>query len=364
MSIEIKELGKEDIIELKRLFDKTPILKQHNPFVKGSLEEFKWQFFNEKYQSANYLIAYDTMRDELAATLSALYFPMKTPNGEVCQTIKPEDALVNIKALVHHRNFDFLKALLNQIETNSGFLNLKFLWGFTYATNSFERLGFSVCFSSKQGTYVIKPISAYNHLVKLNPSNKIKQKLQITGLTLMSFLKRIMTAKSTKGVVCKDVDLIDIDEETMLGFLPQDLYCIQLNKNFLNWRIVENISALQYSIFQFKSGSDELLAYLIYSRKENNVFFVEQFLFDPNITSELKKKIVVVALQQLKKKGACIIRAMGFDHNKINKEELDLLKGAGFVFVNRGIPFIFKSVDKSIKPENVYLSRLNTEGIY
>jgi hypothetical protein len=45
-------------------------------------------------------------------------------------------------------------------------------------------------------------------------------------------------------------------------------------------------------------------------------------------------------------------------------EELDLLCDTGFTFINRGIPFILKSYDKDIKPENVYLSRLNTEGTF
>ncbi|OJX91930.1 MAG: hypothetical protein BGP01_06505 [Paludibacter sp. 47-17] len=364
MSVEIKVLKKEDISELQRLFEKTPVLKQHDPFVTGSLDEFKWQFFNDNYQSSVYVIAYDAARDELAATLSALYFPMKTPDGEVCQSIKPEDALVNIKALVRHKDHDFLKELLDLIESKSELMNIKFLWGFTYAANSFERLGFSRCFSSKQGTYVIRPVSAYKHLVSLNTSNGVKQKIQIAGLTLMSYLKSIVNTRNYKEIICKEVELNDINEETLLGFLAPDLYSIHLNKDFLNWRIVENSSMLKYSILQFEDHSHKIIACFIYSQKEGRVFFVEQFLFHPDLSVAFKERISRRALQHLKSKGAAIVRAMGFDHNKVNKEELGILNNAGFIFINRGIPFIFKSLDNKVKPENVYLSRLNTQGTY
>jgi hypothetical protein len=364
MSIEIKVLKKEDISELERLFVRTPILKQYNPFVTGSLDEFKWQFFNDKYQSSVYAIAYDVARDELAATLSALYFPMKTPAGEICQSIKPEDALVNVKALVRHKGHDFLKELLDLIESKSEFINVKFLWGFTYAANSFERLGFSHCFSSKQGTYVIRPVLAYKHLVSLNTANGLKQKIQIAGLTCMSYLKNIINKRNCKEIICKEVKLKDINEDTLLSFLPSELYSIHLNKDFLNWRIVENSSVLKYSILQFEDYSQRVLAFFIYSQKEGRVFFVEQFLFNPDLSVALKEKITYIALQHLKSEGAAIVRAMGFNHNKINKEELAILNRTGFIFINRGIPFIFKSLDKKIKAEDLYLSRLNTQGTY
>jgi len=364
MSVEIKILKQEDIAELKRLFDKTPILKQHNPFINGSLEEFKWQFFNNKIQSAVYAIAYDAARDELAATLSALYFPMKSPNGETCQSIKPEDALVNIKALVRYKDRDLLKELLEQIVAQTEVLTVKFIWGFTYAVNSFERLGFTNCFSSKQGTLVFKPLTAYHHLFGLNTTNRTKQKIQIAGLTMMSYLKNILSSRNFKEITCKEVELNDIDEQTLIRFSASNLYCIHLNKSFLNWRIIENPSNLTYSILQFEDFSNKILAFFIYSQKVGSVFFVEQFLFSPDLSQLQKEQISSNAMHYLKMKGAAIVRAMGFDHNKVNIHEMNLLKKSGFIFLNRGIPFIFKSLDKHIKPENIYLSRLNTEGTY
>ena len=364
MSIKIKVVEKDEIRELRRLFERTPILAQDNPFINGSIDEFMWQFFSDNYHSSVYTIAYDTDRDELAGTLSALYIPMKSPDGQVYQTIKPEDTLINIRALVRYKNRDLLKDLFDVIESKSELLNVKLYWGFTYAVNSFERLGFTRHFSSKQGTYVINPLAAYRHLISLNASNGTKQKIQIAGLTMFSYLKQLLSQKRIGGLKCKEIRLKDIDEEILLGFLPEHLYSIYVDKYFLKWRIEENISSLTYSILQIEDQSEQIKAYLIYSQKEGMVFFVEQLLFDRNLSMKTKAEIFQVALQYLKSLDAVIVRAMGFNHNQANKEDMDLLIKSGFVFINRGIPFIFKSMDKNIKAEDIYLSRLNTDGTF
>jgi len=363
MSIEIKVLEKNDIDELKWLFEQTPILS-HNPFSHGSIEEFKWQFFSDDYQSSLYMVAYDSVKNELAGTLSALFIPMKSPDGQVYQTIKLEDALINVDAMVRYKKRDLLKELLNFIESKSSSQNIKFLWGFTYAVNPFKRLGFTNCFSSKQGTYIVKPLDAYRHLITLNTSNGTKQKVQIAGLSMMSYLKQLLIYKKYRGLTCKEIELKDVDEEILLSFLPDYLYSIHLDKHFLNWRIVENPSMLTYSILQFENQSGQIKGYFIYSQKEGKVFFVEQFLFDRNLSMEIKAQFIQLALQHLKSLDAVIVRAMGFDHNKANKDEIMLLEKIGFVFIDRGIPFILKSLDKNVKPEDIYLSRLNTEGTF
>ncbi|NDP22419.1 MAG: hypothetical protein GZ091_15245 [Paludibacter sp.] len=364
MSIEIKAIEKNEVTELKRLFERTPILAKNNPFINGSIDEFIWQFFSDNYHSSAYIVAHDTDKDELAGTLSALYIQMKAPDGQVYQTIKPEDTLINIKTLVRHKNRDLLKELFDEIESKSKLLNIKFFWGFTYAINSFERLGFTRHFSSRQGTYVIKPSASYRHLISLNTSNGTKQKIQIAGLTMLSYLKQLLSQKSHSELKCKEIRLKDINEDILLSFLPDHLYSIYVDKFFLDWRIEENISSLTYSILQIDDHSNQIKAYLIYSQKEGKVFFIEQLLFDRKLSIRTKAAIFQVALKYLKSLDAVIVRAMGFNHNQANKEDMDLLIKSGFTFINRGIPFIFKSMDENIKAEDIYLSRLNTDGTF
>jgi len=364
MPLEIAKLKKDEIKKLKQLFENTPSLATYDPFKNGTENEFMWQFFSDTYKTSTYIVATDTEKEEIAGTLSALYFPMRAPDGNVCETIKPEDTLVNIKCLVRYNNRDILKEMFDKMADENKPMNVRFLWGFTYSVNSFERLGFIHKFSSKQGIYVVNPLLAYKHLVKLNSSNGVKQKIQILGLSIISYSKTIILNKNRKGISSKEIDIKEVDETMLLSFLPKNLYSLYLDKYFLDWRIVKNPSELAYSILQFANEKNKIIAYLIYSQINNTVYFIEQFIFDNTLHTNEKNKIINAALQHLKEKKAVIIRAMGFNHNAANKEELDLLSKKGFTFINRGIPFIFKCNDNSVQPEDVYLSRLNTEGTF
>ena len=168
MSLHIKKLRKEDINNLKQLFEGTPILSEYNPFVGGSDHEFKWQFFCNEYNRP--FIILPMMTNELIGTLAALIIPMQAPDGNVYYTIKPEDALINIRGLIKHNIRDILNDLFTQIVEETKLKDIKFSWGFTEAVDAFERLGFENCFTSQQGVYTLKPILAYKYLVNLNAS--------------------------------------------------------------------------------------------------------------------------------------------------------------------------------------------------
>jgi hypothetical protein len=61
-----------------------------------------------------------------------------------------------------------------------------------------------------------------------------------------------------------------------------------------------------------------------------------------------------------------MLRAMGFLHNRINIEELELLRRTGFHFFKSSEPsyFIFKDISGSgITIKDVCVSRLNTQGV-
>ena len=364
MSLEINKIKKDEVLKLKYLFENTPGLAEYDPFIKGSAEEFEWQFFSENYKSSTYIVATDSENDELLGTLSALIIPMRSPDGNVCQTIKPEDTLVNIKGLVRYKNRDILQEMFDKIVSENKSMDIMFFWGFTYAVNSFNRLGFTHDFSSQQGVYVINPNLAYTHLASLNPSNGFRQKIQILGLSMFSYFKTLFKNKRASSINIKEISLKEVNEELLISFLPENLYCLYLDKCFLSYRIGKNPSESEYSILQFGTRQQPVISYLIYSRKKNSIYFIEQFLFDNKLNRKEKKEIIYAALRYFKGKKAVIVRAMGFNHNNVNKEERSLLSNVGFVFINRGIPFVFKSNHKSIKPESVYLSHLNTEGAF
>jgi hypothetical protein len=380
MSLQIEKLRRENIDNLKQLFNNTPILSDYNPFKGSSVDEFEWEFFSDDYYESSYYIAFDDEEKELIGTLAELIIPMQTPDSKICYTIKledalinidgkifytikPGDALINIRGLKKHNFRDVLSDLFDKLVENTKY-NIIFYWGFTTAVNTFERLGFKNCFTSQQGVYTLKPLMAYKHLVKLNAANKIMQNIQILGLSLVSNIKTFTYYTSKKNIQCEEVNFNRVDEEILLSFLPEKLYSLYLNKYFINWRIIKNPSELNYGMLQFSNKEGKVMSYLIYSIKNDEVFFIEQFLFDKNLNLKVKQRIVYRALRYLKEKNATIIRAMGFNHNLKNKEEIKILSRVGFIFAKKGIPFILKSNDGNIKPEDIYLSRLNTEGTF
>lgn len=362
MAINIKRLEKQEILVFKDLFEKTKNISVYSPFNGHSIEEFEWSFFSDYCEKALYIVSIDDNNNQIIGTQAGMIIPMKAPDGKVCKTIKAEDTVVNIDGMISYKKRDILKEMFDKIDEKTENSDIHFLWGYTDATKSFKRIGFSCDFKSQHGLFVFRPIKAYNHLKNLNKSNDIKQKLQILALSILSFLKAFSTFLNN-NVECKEITLNQVDEDKLLSFLPRNLYSIYLDKKFLKWRIEKNPSKLTYSILQFKID-EKIVSYLIYSKKGESIFFVEQFLFDHNISFTQKQQIIKSALSFLKGKNAAIIRVMGFEHNLTNKEEVKLLKSTGFIFLHKGIGFIFKSKKEDIESKNVYLSRLNTQGIY
>lgn len=359
----IQKLTKRDIDKFKQYFVNDKYLNVHSPLFNKTTEEFEWQFFDEDYNNSVYYEAIDDNSEKLIGTLAGLLFPMLTPNGEICNTIKPEDTLINVRMIAKYPYRDILKELFDAIDNDKIAEENKFYWGFTEAVSSFERLGFSMEFYSLQGVLVFNPYFSYKHLVSLNSSNGYKQKMLIMGLSFLAYFKGILQKHKCKNINCKEISFDSVDENLLLSFLPSKKYCLHLNKEFLKWRILKNPSNLKYHILQFENDSNEIISYLIYSVKNESVYFIEQFLFSRNLTIKIKQDIVYQAMGFLKNKKAKIVRTMGFEHNEINKEECSILKKSGFIYAKKGIPFIFKSKDK-INSNEIYLSRLNTQGTF
>lgn len=361
MPIEIQKLGKEGINDLKTLFKNTPILDEHNPFLTGSDNEFEWQFFSEDYEECPYYFAHD--HNELIGTLAALVIPMQTPEGDFCYTIKPEDALINVRGILRHNRKDVFQELQNTIDEETKSKDIKFLWGFSESVDAFTRLGFKICFKSQQGIYSYYPLSIYRHFIKLKPKTSFVKYAGLLLLSLASYLKMLTYRNNTKSYRCRELKLEEFSEIDLLSFLPKGLYCQYLSKNFINWRLIKNPSKIEYGVLQFENVDNEIVSYLIFSRNHDDSFFIEQFLFDAKQTYQERKEIVGIALDHLKRKKAKIVQMMGFNHNTINREEINLLKRTGFLFLRNGQTFIMKSNYKDIKCENIYLSRLNLQGI-
>lgn len=350
---------------LKDLSDKS-VNGFYNAFhnTSRSSREFEWEFSDNPFGRAVYIQAKD-IDGKIIGAISAIPVEFTSNTGERFLTGKPEDTMVDIFARLKHRKSDILKEMYQLLETECKKLGMEYFWGFTYASKPFIRLGFQSEFNSLQGILVIKPWNAYKFLSSLNPNNKLKQKLQIMFLSFGSFLlgqiKTFIRRKLNEEII---YDSKLNDKSLLLSHLSKagKAYCINQTEEYLNWRIRDNPNSPEYhTVSLIRKG--ERIVEIIYSIRAGTAY-IEQILYGETENTTVTRFIIHI-LQVFIEKNISVVRFMGFNRNTLNRQELGLLRKAGFLFVNRGIPFVFKKIgDKNIdmNPESVFLSRLFTQG--
>ena len=185
-------------------------------------------------------------------------------------------------------------------------------------------------------------------------------------LSTMSFLfswkKSIIY--SQRGNFQLNSDLNENADLFRRAAIPDRLFFLLQDKDYLRWRISENPYPIEYRSFQLLNNENILHAQVICSINKN-VAFIEQILFDRNLKMKTVYYLIKKTIKSLKKENICLIRYIGFKNNILNKKEMKMLKNIGFVFTKKGeqVCFVNLSDDFVINSENVYLSRLYKQGI-
>jgi hypothetical protein len=326
-------------------------------------KEFDWEFCDGPAGRSIYIHAL-TEEGKIAGALSVIPLEMTNGSGQTFLSGKPEDSMIDIFARLKYRKTDIFKEMYDILEKESKERGIEVLWGFTYETKTFKRLGFDAPFHSLQGIFVLKPFSSYRYLSQLNIRNRTKEKIQIAALVGLSFISIFRFHGSIKKDIVYD-DFQDHQQllEKHLNENP-DYFCLDQSPAFMDWRIRQNPNKPAFKIISLLNSQKKLEADIIYS-VNGKAAFIEQIIYDRNSDSKRILKFLKTAIIAIKKENVSLIRFMGFDSNPLNKQELRLLKKAGFYFVNRGIPFVFKKIGTKlnhIDPSGIFLSRLFTQG--
>jgi hypothetical protein len=260
---------------------------------------------------------------------------------------------------------DILKELFLAITEKAKEENVTFMWGFTPANGPFKRCGFKIIAQIKGSFYVIRPLKFYENRREKFPDLKVWGKIKMFIFAWHNWLNIRLKRNNSREFQRERISFAEVNEERLLSFLPENVYTTYLSKDFLRWRIEENPSSLNYGFLEFLDKKGKTVAYFIFSSDRQNIFFVEQFLFERHLPDNKKIQIMKSALDYCRKEGAILVRAMGLTHNEVNKTEMRLLTTTGFYFFNNPEEsyFVFQNLSNSdINPEDVYLSRLNTQG--
>jgi len=334
--------------------------------INRTYEQFQWEFMDCPAGKAIYTMALDE-NDYIIGIQAGIPITMITSANETFLSIKSEDSLIDIDRCSQYKRRDVFKELYSFFTGQCRLINASCIWGFTHALKSLKRVGFDLPFHSKQLILVIHPIQAYLHLTRLNPKNKLSDKFKIAVLSVISLLsgwKRylIKTEKSpflvTEGIL-SNVDLFR--EMTEAG---ENLTFIEQDEKYLNWRIRSNLFPVRYHCYNFFK-SEKLCGQVIISHTDDNTAYVEQALFAKDLTILEKQQILKETVKRILKLDKSLIRFMAFDHNNHHQDEIKLLTNFGFFKVNKGIGFVFMDISSGashLRPEDLYLSRLYTQG--
>jgi hypothetical protein len=350
MNIQIRLMNESELEEVNALYNKT------NGNIRP-LENFKWEFLNGPWGKAIYILAIDLDKKEsnIIGTQCAIPMIMINKSEEEILTAKSEDTFVH----PDYRGLKLFDKMYNLLFEECKKAGIQYIWGFTYARKPFEKIGFTIPFSSLQGILVRKPIRASKILIDLNPKNKIKDKIKIVGGVVFSYLKSILYfRKGEANVDEKNYIHFQNNQAKQLGM--DDLWSIKFSDKYFDWRIKKNPFQNKYY-----SVVSENVATIINNREDGTLYFEEILLSKFNF-KELSRDMKKILNTIDKNFTFSIIRYWGFNTNKVNKIQINLLKKCGFTFINKGTYFVWKdlneNVDKKIDPIYLQTSRLYTQG--
>lgn len=331
-----------------------------------SKEAFNWEFVDTPASQAVYIHALDE-NEKIVGAISVLFLEIINGKGEKVLTGKPEDVMVDVLASIKHRKVDIFKNLYEVLEKECIRRNVSILWGFTYASSSFKRLGFESVLSSNSGVLVLNPFRSYKYLVSLNSENRISDKFKIAILTVLSYIggsRLVLNSSKIEGEIVEG-DFVD-HNNLVSNHLDSnaEFYCLNQDEDFINWRLHNNPHSITYKSLELRSNSEEKLAEIIYSLN-GEVAYIEQLLLGNSLSRKTVSRFLKYSVLRIKMDNVSLIRFMGFGTNPYNIKEMDSLKRLGFLFTNKGIPFIFKNLSEDscgIGSKNLFLTRLYTQG--
>jgi len=203
MAIQMKLLKDEELPLANQFFN--DVYKTNRSF-----ETFRWEFIDGPFGKAIYVGAIDDTfpQTKVVGIQCAIPIELISTSGKIVLTAKSEDTLVDPS----YRGQKIFEKMYDVLFEESKKAGIKYIWGFTPAEKAFSRIGFDIPFKTQQALAVTQPMNAYRYLASLNTQNKRKQKIQIFGLSALTWMKTLFTGNSgTRGytIVEGNVDLLN-----------------------------------------------------------------------------------------------------------------------------------------------------------
>ena len=326
-----------------------------------TIEQFLWEFNDCPFGKSIYVIAEDN--GKIVGTNCVIPMDLITSDNRIVRTGKSEDTLVDPDyrgQKIFYKIYDFLFEKCKDY-------GIQIIWGFTSAKKPFENLGFKIPFAHQQALTVNYVWKSYKFLSSLNGKNKSIDKLKILGLCIISKAKSIVKLTTQKSIYrIEKVDKIVAGVADLIfanQIKADNTFAIHQSSEFQEWRIYSNPNFFRthtYGVYD----REKLIALIVFNSHKNNVAYICQSTFHPDLAYAEKVKILKSVTDILHKEGIALIRTWLFSTNTVNSEEVSIFNESKYMFLNRGIGLVWKDLSNTnLKPENFILSRIATQGV-
>lgn len=326
-----------------------------------TLEQFLWEFHDCPFGKAIYVVAED--KGKIVGTNCVIPINLITSHNQIIRSGKSEDTLVDPEyrgQKIFYKIYNFLFAKCREA-------NIQVIWGFTSAKKPFKNLDFEIPYDHQQSLAVNHIWKSYKYLSSLNSKNKIVDKGKILGLCIWSKIKsigKLNPQKSNFQIQKVDKIILKVDELISKTQMEVDnSFSIQQSADYQEWRIYNNPNYFRthtYGIYRNK----KLVALIVFNSHQNDVAYICQSTFHPDLMNSEKIKILRSVTGMLFKEGIALVRTWLFETNTVNTREISIFNEVGFINLDRGIGLVWKVLDNiDLKPENFILSRIATQGV-
>jgi hypothetical protein len=321
-------------------------------------EQFVWEYNSAPAGRAIYVVA--ELNGKIIGSQCVIPYYCITRDNRKILTGKSEDTLVSHDQRGKGIFENMYKLLIEECEKR----DIQFVWGFTYATKPFIKIGFEVPFAASMLLSALKPLEASRYFSSLSRDKSQISRIKILCMCYWSYSKHILAKYNlNERKVTITQEEISLNSDSFNYLQDQNHFGLNLDKAFLDYRVNNNPYNKSYYCYTWRQN-DIVKACIYFNITKDNVGYILHVFFDDSLSRRQASGFIRKCIEETELKSTSVARFWGFTHNSQNLAEVNHLLAAGFIKLNRGISFVFKKIKPNFNFDinHFVLSRMASQG--
>ncbi len=213
---------------------------------------------------------------------------------------------------------------------------------------------------------------SYNYLKNLNSKNDFIAKAKILALCVYSKINtvkaQLFSSKGTSNYTTKVTDKNSVEDIDGLALdIDAGYFTIKQDLEYITWRLANNPYHNKIFNVYFRLNA-KVVGSISLNHHQGGVWYLVNEFYRRDLSERIKLAMLNESVRLLFKQEKCsvsLVRTWDFCHNGFGRMELDRRERAGFIHLNRGIPFVWKSLDEkgTLNANDFILSRIASQGV-